>query len=170
MKITKIIFAASLIIAWTFLVVLFTGNYMVSHTNNNNNNNPSIGNSATNLTNPNADPTIQLTASEVAKHNNANDCWMIINNKVYDVTAYINSHPGGVAQITSGCGIDATQLFDTKGGRGAPHSAAAQSILSSFYLGDLNQNLTSSQLQNNTAAAKNVTIPPGAGGEGNERD
>ena len=36
-----------------------------------------------------------FTLEEVAKHDNEDDCWMVINGKVYDVTDYIDDHPGG---------------------------------------------------------------------------
>jgi hypothetical protein len=35
------------------------------------------------------------TLADVAKHNSATDCWMVINDKVYDVTSFIDEHPGG---------------------------------------------------------------------------
>ena len=41
-----------------------------------------------------------LDLNEIAKHNSASDCWMIINNKVYDITPYINSHPGGESVLS----------------------------------------------------------------------
>jgi hypothetical protein len=36
-----------------------------------------------------------FTKAEVAKHDTVNDCWMIINGKVYDVTPFVDEHPGG---------------------------------------------------------------------------
>jgi cytochrome b involved in lipid metabolism len=79
----------------------------------------------------------QFTATEVARHNQETDCWMIVNNKVYDVTAYVSGHPGG-DDILRGCGKDATTLFATQGGGGVGrHSAVAESLLKSFYIGEL---------------------------------
>lgn len=81
-----------------------------------------------------------LTVDEISKHSIANDCWMIISNKVYDVTSYIGSHPGGSQAIVKNCGRDGTQDFQTKGKPGgSPHPSSAQALLSQYYIGDLNQ-------------------------------
>lgn len=42
-----------------------------------------------------ATPDVYFTKEEVAKHDTEDDCWMIIHNKVYDVTEYVGEHPGG---------------------------------------------------------------------------
>lgn len=36
-----------------------------------------------------------LTASDVAIHNNRGSCWIIIEGHVYDVTDFLEEHPGG---------------------------------------------------------------------------
>lgn len=50
--------------------------------------------------------------ASVAKHNKPNDCWVIIRDKVYNVTAWVPRHPGG-ALIYINAGKDCTQLFDS---------------------------------------------------------
>ena len=41
-------------------------------------------------------PTAEFTASEISKLNTADSCWIILNNLVYDVTSYLDTHPGGI--------------------------------------------------------------------------
>jgi cytochrome b involved in lipid metabolism len=113
---------------------------------------------------------IDLTLDEVAKHNSNSDCWMVIDGKVYDVTKYTSSHPGGVSSIDMGCGRDATELYNTKGGGGNSHSSYARTLLNDFYIGDLNQKVTATQLQTTQNNINNVTIPNFRNGEDNERD
>lgn len=75
--------------------------------------------------------------SEIATHNTATDCWMAIEGKVYNVTSFVGSHPGGEA-ILNGCGKDATALFNERptNDRG-PHPATARALLPQYYIGDL---------------------------------
>ena len=73
------------------------------------------------------------TLADVAKHANATSCWTAINGKVYDVTSWIDQHPGGREAILSTCGKDASAAFnDQHGGQRRP----AQE-LATFYIGDL---------------------------------
>ncbi len=36
-----------------------------------------------------------FTLEEISKHNSENDLWIVINNKVYDLTKFAKVHPGG---------------------------------------------------------------------------
>lgn len=40
-----------------------------------------------------------LTASSVAHHNTRKSCWVIINSQVYDLTEFLDHHPGGSSVI-----------------------------------------------------------------------
>lgn len=87
------------------------------------------------------DPNNILSQSAISKHNIPSDCWIIIENKVYDVTNFLARHPGGGGLITPYCGSDGTQPFLTQGGRGS-HSPEAFRLLGLIYVGDLNGKVT----------------------------
>jgi cytochrome b involved in lipid metabolism len=79
-----------------------------------------------------------IAMAVVAEHNTSTDCWLVIDNNIYNVTDYIPNHPGGEKEIADYCGKDATAAFETKGGKsGQTHSDQARQILAQFYIGDL---------------------------------
>ncbi|CAD8213964.1 unnamed protein product [Paramecium octaurelia] len=51
------------------------------------------------------------TIEEVQLHNTQNDAWIVLQDNIYDVSYYIEKHPGGREQILRGVGMDATLLF-----------------------------------------------------------
>lgn len=76
---------------------------------------------------------LTFTREQVALHNNVeNDCWIIVDNCVYNVTDWISIHPGG------------TKMFDFYGGKDAsvafhdmPHSEGAYKVLQDFKIGNI---------------------------------
>lgn len=54
----------------------------------------------------------KLHGSEVAKHNNESDCWVVIHGRAYDVTDFKEDHPGGSSIILKWAGKDATDTYD----------------------------------------------------------
>ncbi|CEO96675.1 unnamed protein product (mitochondrion) [Plasmodiophora brassicae] len=54
----------------------------------------------------------RYTMAQVAQHCTRNDAWIVLHGLVYDVTRYVDFHPGGPSEIMRGVGRDATQLFD----------------------------------------------------------
>lgn len=55
-----------------------------------------------------------VSINELKKHNTRNDAWILISGKVYDITKWIDKHPGGDV-ILKGVGKDATQMFNNIG-------------------------------------------------------
>jgi cytochrome b involved in lipid metabolism len=73
------------------------------------------------------------TMEEVAKHNSKESCWTVIRGEVYDLTNWIDKHPGGADKILKICGKDGTDLFIKQhGGREKP-----EKILEDFEIGVL---------------------------------
>jgi cytochrome b involved in lipid metabolism len=161
----KKIVAIALIIFAIILTSLLTANFVYYQKNKD-----SQQTSSTTPMNQNSEVTNQIAQSNstgltlnstgIAKHNTVSDCWLLIGGKVYNVTNYISSHPGGVAEIGNNCGTDATAAFQTKGGRGNSHSQSANNMLAAYYIGDLNQNITQKQLNTNVQQTNTMPPPP----------
>ncbi|MFA6257429.1 MAG: cytochrome b5 domain-containing protein [Candidatus Paceibacterota bacterium] len=100
---------------------------------------------------PTPNPTLALTMAELAKHNSRQSCWLLVSGKIYDVTTYLNQHPAGASTILQTCGTDATVAYSTRGGNGT-HSSSANALLANFFIGNLNQTVTTSP--------NNPTTPP----------
>jgi len=54
-----------------------------------------------------------FTWEQLAEHNREGDCFIGIRGKVYDVTEFVDRHPGGRDQLLRGSGRDATLVFDS---------------------------------------------------------
>ena len=54
----------------------------------------------------------RYNADEIKVHNKKDDLWMVYNGKVYNVTKYMDFHPGGAGQLMRGAGKDATELIN----------------------------------------------------------
>lgn len=50
--------------------------------------------------------------AEVKKHSTRTDAWTALNNTVYDITPYLEYHPGGIPILMSAAGRDSTALFE----------------------------------------------------------
>ena len=78
--------------------------------------NTNVSMSNTNMTAPatssgsTASGATTFTAAEVAKHNNETDCYAIVADGVYNLTEWINEHPGGPEAIMGTCGKDITKM------------------------------------------------------------
>ena len=75
-----------------------------------------------------------INLEEVSYHNVMEDAWMVVYDKVYEMTEYLESdrHPGGQDVILEYLGYDATLAF-----RGVGHSKPAMKILEKYCIGIL---------------------------------
>ncbi|NWZ99684.1 NB5R4 reductase, partial [Nesospiza acunhae] len=55
---------------------------------------------------------LEVTEDELSKHNKKEDCWICIRGFVYNVTPYMEYHPGGEDELMRAAGTDGTDLFD----------------------------------------------------------
>ncbi|KAJ4831429.1 hypothetical protein Tsubulata_923223 [Turnera subulata] len=84
-------------------------------------------------------PTLTKLCSmqEVSEHNTKDDCWIVIDGKVYDVSSYLDEHPGGDDVILAATGKDATDEFEDAG-----HSRSAREQMEGFCIGELDESAT----------------------------
>ncbi len=75
---------------------------------------------------------------EIATHNKKEDCWLVIETYVYDITDFVSKHPGGEIILTA-CGTDATAKFNNRPTTGTSHSSLARKMLQSLRLGSLSE-------------------------------
>lgn len=85
----------------------------------------------TTVTTPPVTQVTSYSATEVAKHATAQDCWLIVRENVYDVDSFIATHPGGAEALTNQCGREVSDLF------ASIHSNRAWDLLGSFKIGEL---------------------------------
>ncbi|XP_011865914.1 PREDICTED: cytochrome b5-like [Vollenhovia emeryi] len=76
----------------------------------------------------------RYSLADVAKCNGKNGTriWIVIYDNVYDVTDYMQQHPGGSELIEEHAGTDATNGFDDFG-----HSSDAKKMLKKYLIGEL---------------------------------
>ncbi|KZC13281.1 PREDICTED: cytochrome b5 [Dufourea novaeangliae] len=77
-------------------------------------------------------PTKLYTRKEVAEHTDSNDLWIIINNKIYNLSSFLSEHPGGEEVLLEQGGQDGTQPFEDIG-----HSSDARQMMESYKIGEL---------------------------------
>ncbi|KAI9689641.1 MAG: hypothetical protein M1820_010139 [Bogoriella megaspora] len=54
----------------------------------------------------------KVPVAEIVKHAKADDCWIVVNGKVYDLTAFAPSHPGGPDMIYKYAGKDGSNTYN----------------------------------------------------------
>ncbi len=78
----------------------------------------------------------RYSLEEVSTHKTAEDCWLVVNDSVYDVSEYVTAqkHPGGDV-IAQNCGTEVTEAFFDRPNGSGPHSEKAQGFLETMMIG-----------------------------------
>jgi len=74
----------------------------------------------------------ELTYAEVAAHSSKKDLYVVIHDKVYNTSSFVDEHPGGEEVLLDVGGQDATEAFEDVG-----HSDEAREILQGLLIGNL---------------------------------
>ncbi|KAH9853648.1 cytochrome b5 [Lenzites betulinus] len=72
-----------------------------------------------------------VTYAELKAHNSKDSLYLLLHEKVYDVTKFIDEHPGGDEVIIAEAARDATEAFEDVG-----HSDEARALLTDLFVGD----------------------------------
>lgn len=75
-----------------------------------------------------------ISFHDVAKHKCKNDCWILIHGKVYDISTFMDEHPGGDNVLLAVTGKDASIDFED-----VNHSKDAKELMKKYCIGDVDQ-------------------------------
>lgn len=98
-----------------------------------------------------------LSLAEIQKHNNPEDCWIIIRDVVYNVTEFLNEHPGGAKMILRYAGKDATEEYEPIHPENALDALPAEAKV-----GTLDKATVTGQPPKDTPTGAKDTEPPAA--------
>lgn len=87
---------------------------------------------------------------EIAKHNSEDDCWVIMYDKVLDVTKFLNEHPGGLDPLKDMATLDITSSFESIG-----HTSTALVKSKTFIIGRIDPE----EAKKRKAASKKASTP-----------
>ncbi|KAF7190298.1 hypothetical protein AC579_6382 [Pseudocercospora musae] len=76
--------------------------------------------------------TKEFTYSDVSEHTTKKDLYLVIHDKVYNSSSFVDEHPGGEEVLLDVGGQDATEAFEDVG-----HSDEAREILEGLLIGNL---------------------------------
>lgn len=76
--------------------------------------------------------TTLYTLSQVKEHHTNKSAWLAIHNSVFDVTQFLNEHPGGEEVLLEQAGRDATEAFEDVG-----HSSDARELMKKYKIGEI---------------------------------
>jgi len=99
---------------------------------------------------------VTYTLEDLGKCNHKDACWIVIDGKVYDVTSYLQDHPGGEEVLLDVAGGDATEPFHDIG-----HSKDAKQILAKYEKGlyaDYKQSVVAKESTSDSSIFRRLVI------------
>ncbi|XP_031203910.1 cytochrome b5-like [Mastomys coucha] len=100
------------------------------------------------------------TLEEIQKHKDSKSTWVILHHKVYDLTKFLEEHPGGEEVLREQAGGDVTENFEDVG-----HSTDARELSKTCIIGELHPNdrskiaKPSDTVESNSSWCTNWVIP-----------
>ncbi|KAM6219123.1 cytochrome b5 isoform 2-T2 [Rhynchocyon petersi] len=102
-----------------------------------------------------SDETVKYyTLEEIQKHNNSKSTWLILHHKVYDLTKFLEEHPGGEEVLREQAGGDATENFEDVG-----HSTDAREMSKTYIIGEVHPETLITTIDSNSSWWTNWVIP-----------
>ena len=92
--------------------------------------------------------TNQFTIDDVKQHNQINDLWTIYKGDVYDITHFVQSHPGGKSNILKCAGKDVEEVWRSLGYTFHINSNHVISHLTEVKVGTLVENFSKNSFDN----------------------
>uniref|UniRef100_A0A3B4FPZ5 Cytochrome b5 n=1 Tax=Pundamilia nyererei TaxID=303518 RepID=A0A3B4FPZ5_9CICH len=92
--------------------------------------------------------------AEIEKQNSFKSTWIIIHNKVYDVTKFLEEHPGGEEVLREQAGGNATESFEDVG-----HSTDAREMASSMVIGEVHPETLVTTVKEEPSWWSNMLVP-----------
>ncbi|KAF2848678.1 cytochrome b5 [Plenodomus tracheiphilus IPT5] len=100
----------------------------------------------------------EYTYSDVSEHNTKKDLFIVVHDKVYNASSFVDEHPGGEEVLLDVGGQDSTEAFEDVG-----HSDEAREILDGMLVGTLKRQDGDPKPKNYGAASgSTVTATDGA--------
>uniref|UniRef100_A0A6G1S967 Cytochrome b5 n=1 Tax=Aceria tosichella TaxID=561515 RepID=A0A6G1S967_9ACAR len=93
-----------------------------------------------------------ITLEEVQKHTTRNSVWFVIHNKVYDVTKFMDEHPGGEEVLLEQAGKNATEIFED-----VSHSADAKDLMKNYLVGELPEHERTAEKTEKTTTSTKIS-------------
>ena len=90
---------------------------------------------------------------EVSRHDRADDAWVIVDGRVYDVTLFLDTHPGGIGVTESHLGTDISDVIRSEDVH--KHTRTAFELMDKYRIGIL-EDSTSKVLYFHTASQKKI--------------